>query len=148
MPARILVAEDNPDARELLYIVLTEEGFEVVGVEDGQAALDAAKAARPDLIITDIQMPNLDGIDMIKALRGQPELAEVPVLVISATNSGIIKEALDAGANAAASKPVSLDSLVRLIKSLLTAVGLVFLSHSYCLNKVIASVEDFLHPLV
>lgn len=147
MPARVLIAEDNTDARELIQIVLEEEGFEVVSAEDGQLALEAAKSRRPDLIITDIQMPNLDGIDMIKALRVEPELANVPVLVVTANNSGIVKDAIDAGANAAARKPVELEALVRLVKSLITAVGLVCLSYSWCLNKAIASVEDFLHPL-
>lgn len=148
MPARILIAEDNPDARELIDIVLKEEGFEVISAEDGQIALEAAKSRRPDLIITDIQMPNFDGIDLIKALRGLPDLANVPVLVITANNSGIIEDAIDAGANAAASKPVELDALIRLIRSLITSVGLVFLFHSHSLNIAIWSVEDFLRPLV
>lgn len=147
MSARILIAEDNPDARELLDIILKEEGFEVISAEDGQIAIEAAKSRRPDLIITDIQMPNLDGIDLIKALRCQPELANVPVLVITANNSGIIKDAIEAGASAAASKPVEIDALIALIRSLLTSVGLVFLLHFYCLNKAISSVKDFLHLL-
>jgi len=145
MPARILVAEDHSDARELITIVLEEEGFEVIGVEDGQAALDAIRAKRPDLVITDIQMPKLDGIDLIKALRGLPELISIPILVMTANHSGVIKDALDAGATAAAHKPIELDSMIRLIKTLLTAVGLVLLSYSYCLNRLIASVTDSLH---
>lgn len=143
MPARILVAEDNPDARELFQTVLKEEGFEVIGVEDGQAAVDAIKSGRPDLIITDIQMPRMDGIGLIKVLREQPEMAEVPILVMTANNSGVLKDALDAGANAATNKPIELDSMVRLIKSLLGVTALIFLARSSCLNTVIEFVADY-----
>ncbi|HYP26356.1 MAG TPA: response regulator [Blastocatellia bacterium] len=139
MPARIIVAEDNPDAREMLCVLLSDHGFEVVGVEDGRAAIDAVRAGRPDLIITDIQMPHLDGIEMIKELRTEPEVCDVPILVMTANHSGAVSDALDAGANAAAQKPLELGPLIDLVKSLLGAMG-VFL-FSYCSNMLIESVE-------
>src|SRR5262249_59218977 len=83
MPTKILVVEDNADARRLLATLLKEQGFFVMEAEDGQAALELINGKRPDLIITDIQMPNLDGIEMIKVLRGGQELSSVPVLVMT-----------------------------------------------------------------
>ena len=129
MPARIIVAEDNPDAREMLCILLRDQGFEVIGVEDGQEAIEAVKAGRPDLIITDIQMPHLDGIELIKALRAEPGVSDIPVLVITANQSGTISEAMDAGANAAAHKPLELTHLIGLIKTLIGAVGVILFTY-------------------
>jgi CheY-like chemotaxis protein len=72
LPATILIVEDDPDSREMLAAVMSSEGYAVVTAEDGQAALDLIHANRPDMIITDIQMPNLDGISMIKTVRRDP----------------------------------------------------------------------------
>jgi DNA-binding response OmpR family regulator len=122
MPANVLVVEDDADAREMLTIVLGEQGFKVTGAEDGRAALELLETIRPDLIITDLQMPNLDGLGLIKALRGRPETMDVPILIFSACRDEMLSDAMRAGADAAARKPLRLDPLVGLIKSLLTAV--------------------------
>jgi CheY-like chemotaxis protein len=121
MPASVLVVEDNSDLREMLLIVLGEQGFKVTGAGDGRAALELLESTRPDLIITDIQMPNLDGVGMIKALRKRPEMSGVPILIFSACRSELLSDAMRAGANAAAPKPLPVDSLIRLVRSLLTA---------------------------
>ena len=120
MPASVLIVEDDADSREMLLLVLSEQGFKVTGAEDGRAALELIESARPDLIITDIQMPNLDGVGLIKALRKLPEMRDVPILIFSACHSEALSDAMRAGANATARKPLRLDSLVRLVKSLLT----------------------------
>jgi len=80
---RILVADDNADMREYMRRLLTEE-YEVEAVADGYAALAAARAHRPELIISDVMMPNLDGFGLIRELRADPELAAIPVIVLSA----------------------------------------------------------------
>jgi CheY-like chemotaxis protein len=116
VPASILVVEDDADSREMLLVVLKEQGFNVTGAEDGRAALVLIESMRPDLIITDIQMPNLDGIGLIKALRLRPELVDVPILILSACRDEILSDAMRAGANAASPKPLRLVSLVGLVK--------------------------------
>ncbi|HEX8185650.1 MAG TPA: response regulator [Blastocatellia bacterium] len=140
MPANILVVEDNAESREMLVVVLGEQGFKVKGAEDGRAALELIKSTRPDLIITDIQMPNLDGVGLIKELRKQPEMMDVPILIFSGCRDEMLSDAMRAGANAAAHKPLLLDSLIRLVKSLLTAVTLILLSFLCCLNSATLSV--------
>ena len=130
MSAKILVVEDHSDTRELLVCALELEGYTVISTGDGRSAIERAKAEPPNLIITDINMPGMDGIQMIKLIRGEPALREVPILVISAYQSGIIREALKAGADAAMKKPVEFEALVKLILSLLSSMILMGLQFS------------------
>ena len=117
---KILVVDDNLDTRELTHLHLTTEGFSVIIAVDGREGLYMARSERPDLIITDISMPGLSGIDMIKELRAQPELKKVPILVLSALGSGEMDIAIRAGADRAMNKPVLLDALVDEVKELLS----------------------------
>lgn len=119
MPRLILVVDDNEDARFMLKTILEAQGFAVVCAEDGQIALDMIGTHRPDLIISDIQMPNLDGIEMIKILRSHSETRNTPVLVTSAQHDDILADAMKAGGTAAATKPVRIEPLIRLITQLL-----------------------------
>jgi CheY-like chemotaxis protein len=119
MPRLILIVDDNADVRFMFKTVLEDQGFEVVCAEDGQIALNIIRSHQPDLVISDIQMPNLDGIEMIKILRSQSETKNTPVLVTSAQHSGILADAMKAGGTAAATKPVQIESLIKLITQLL-----------------------------
>ncbi|HEX8088988.1 MAG TPA: response regulator [Blastocatellia bacterium] len=134
MPASVLVVEDNADAREMLLLVLAEQGFTVTGAEDGSAALKLIESRLPDLIITDIQMPNLNGVGLIKELRKRPEMRDVPILIFSACPDEVLSDAIRSGANATAPKPLQLDPFIRIIKSLLTATAFNLLGHLCCLN--------------
>jgi CheY-like chemotaxis protein len=116
---KILIVDDSPDTREMIAKLLELERFTVVTAEDGRAGLDLAAAECPDLIITDINMPNLDGIEMIKILRSKPLLSNVPIMVITAYGNNFASAALSAGANYALSKPLKLDALIEGIKRLL-----------------------------
>ena len=120
MPPLILIVDDNADARFMLKTVLEAQGFVIACAEDGQAALSMIRANQPDLIISDIQMPNLNGIELIKILRSQSETKDTPVLVTSAQHSGVLADAMKAGGTAATTKPVQLESLIKLITQLLT----------------------------
>lgn len=120
MAKTILVVEDNPDAREMVSVVLTAAGFLVETAEDGQQALAVVEELLPDLIITDIQMPNLDGIEMIKRLRELLRCKAVPIVVMSAFSSAATQEALAAGANQSAAKPMQVDALINLVQRLLS----------------------------
>lgn len=119
MSEKILVVEDSPDSRDMISCLLRLQGYEVITAEDGQQAMDMLGVEHPGLIITDIQMPNMDGIELIKRLRRQSELRNIPILVMSAYRSGVVSEALDAGATAAARKPIQFDSLLQVVRHLL-----------------------------
>jgi CheY-like chemotaxis protein len=81
---RILVAEDEADIRDLLRLALEGAGREVRAVDDGQAALDLARAEPPHVLVTDLRMPRMDGLDLIRAFRGEPALRQVPVILFTA----------------------------------------------------------------
>jgi PAS domain S-box-containing protein len=83
-PARVLVADDNADMSEYLARLLRTAGYMVTTVTDGRAALDAVRAAAPDLVISDVMMPRLSGLDLVAALRADARTAAVPVLLLSA----------------------------------------------------------------
>ncbi|HKA16733.1 MAG TPA: response regulator [Blastocatellia bacterium] len=119
MPRKILVVDDSDDTREMMAKLLELESFTVVTAEDGSAGLDTADAERPDLIITDVNMPKMNGIEMIKRLREQDGFATVPIMAITAYGNGVAKEALEAGANRAATKPIQFNELVVEINELL-----------------------------
>src|SRR5215471_5003751 len=119
VPGKILVVDDSDDTREMMAKLLELESFTVVTAEDGSAGLDTADAERPDLIITDVNMPKMNGIEMIRRLREQDGFATVPIMAITAYGNGVAREALDAGANRAATKPIQFNALVLEIKELL-----------------------------
>jgi CheY-like chemotaxis protein len=119
-PKKILIVEDNQDGREGMAILLRMEGFEVVGVADGREALKIAESARPDLIITDIVMPGLDGIDLIKSLRMIPDFTRLPIMVVTAHGKSKAEDAIKAGATGTMIKPVDVKEFLKLIGSLLS----------------------------
>lgn len=119
MSATLVIVEDNDDLREMLACFLQMHGFTVVVAEDGEAGLRIIRQQPPDLVITDIAMPNMDGLSMIREMRRLPETRSVPVLVLTAYRGKISDEAIAAGATQAAYKPMQLEALIRMIKQLL-----------------------------
>ena len=81
---RVLVVDDNADLRDYMRRILSQAGHEVTVAVDGQAALEAVRAKLPDLIVSDVMMPRLDGFGLLRELRGDPDLRETPVLLLSA----------------------------------------------------------------
>jgi CheY-like chemotaxis protein len=81
---RILVAEDQADIRELLRLALTASGYEVETAPDGGAAWELAVARPPELVVTDLRMPAMDGLELILALRAEPSLSHTPVILFTA----------------------------------------------------------------
>lgn len=128
MPLKILIVDDDADNREMLTTLLRGAGYTVVAAEDGRAGLDLARSQRPHLILTDLSMPNLNGVEMIRSLRAQPGMSNVPIIACTAHSSGVAaSDALKVGANHATYKPVQFSSLLPLIAELLamaSAVGL------------------------
>jgi CheY-like chemotaxis protein len=121
MPFKILVVEDHSDSREMLICLLSQQGYTVLAAENGSSGLLLAESECPDLIITDVHMPELDGIEMIRRLRNMGACTNTPIIVLSAYIDGNEARAVSAGATMALPKPVS-------VKSLNNAIGEV-LSH-------------------
>jgi CheY-like chemotaxis protein len=104
--AKILVVEDTPDARALMKSILELSGFKVVLAVDGIDGMEQARAESPDLIITDITMPRLNGIEMIQRLRAMPEFRTTPILAITAYGMERALDGIKAGANRALARPI------------------------------------------
>ena len=81
--SRILVVDDEPDQRFLLRRLFERAGHEVSDAADGAAALQAVRAQAPDLVVTDVMMPVMDGVELIRCLRGDPATAHIPILAAS-----------------------------------------------------------------
>ena len=109
---RILVADDNADMRDYVRRLLAGR-YEVDAVGDGEAALAAAHTERPDLVITDVMMPRLDGFGLLKALRSDPETKTIPVIMLSARAGEDARiEGIQSGADDYLIKPFSARELV------------------------------------
>lgn len=94
----ILLAEDNPDLRKLYSYLLRADGFEVTAVEDGEEALDQLSRKTPDAVVTDLNMPNMDGLELIQWIRSQEDIAGLPVIAMTAYTENMMERARDAGA--------------------------------------------------
>src|SRR5262245_59590678 len=116
MPNKILVVEDDPDSRDFLVTLLKLEGYTVATANDGLEAIQKVESEPIDLIVSDISMPNLDGIEMTKLIRQNPDFRNLPIIVISAYGSGNLINAINVGANAAMRKPIHAESLLGHLK--------------------------------
>jgi len=119
-PLTILVVDDFDDTRLLLRTWLQRKGFRVVEAEDGNRAIAAAESIHPDLIIMDVEMPELDGLAATRKIRALANLGAVPILAVSAYGADQYRErALEAGCNEYVSTPFEPEELERLIRSLI-----------------------------
>ena len=116
----ILVVDDFEDTRLLLRTWLQKKGFRVVEAENGNRAIAAAESSRPDLIIMDVEMPELDGLAATRKIRELKDFAAVPIVAVSAYGADQYRDhALAAGCNEYVSTPFEPDELERLIRTLL-----------------------------
>lgn len=112
---KILLADDDDQLQRALRITLAARGYDVIAARDGAEAIDLAANAHPDLILLDLGMPRVDGLDVIRAVRAW---SKVPILVLSGrTDSAEKVEALDAGADDYVTKPFAMDELLARIRA-------------------------------
>lgn len=119
MAKRILVVEDNDLNRRLFCDVLKSQGFAVEPCADGHDALEAARQFVPNLIIMDIQLPNVSGLDLIEAAKKDATLRTIPVLAVTAyAGKGDEERIRDAGAEGYLAKPVSIGPFMQAVRAL------------------------------
>lgn len=113
----ILVAEDNPDNRALLVRRLERQGWAVIVAVDGIEAVETCRAARPDLVLMDVAMPRMTGLEATRALRADPATAVVKIIAVTAhAMEGNRQECLDAGCDDFATKPIDFPALMATIR--------------------------------
>lgn len=118
--AKIVIAEDEPDIRELIAFTLRFAGYEVITGNNGEEGYQLTKTERPDLVMLDVRMPKLTGYEACKRIKAEPELANIPVIFLSAKGQeNEIEQGLAAGAEEYLLKPFAPDQLVDRVKTVL-----------------------------
>ncbi|HKG21856.1 MAG TPA: response regulator [Blastocatellia bacterium] len=121
--ASILVAEDNVDVLDSLRRLLELEGFSVITADNCSTALEQISQFKPNVILTDLGMPGMTGLEFIYTLRRTSSVAHVPIIAISAHSKKYLSAALDAGADIALHKLEGFDTLLEAINRLLGGSG-------------------------
>jgi two-component system cell cycle response regulator DivK len=112
----VLIVEDDPDVRELFAFVLRDAGARVIAVDSGEDGVRAAVSFRPDLVVTDISMPRMDGIEMVRRLRDQEPTKDIPVVALTGhLVADIPEKARGVGCNEVLAKPCLPDALIRTV---------------------------------
>lgn len=117
---KILVAEDDEVTRQLMCMTLERQGFEVLTAEDGIQAYESALIQRPNLIITDVNMPGADGAHFVRRVRDTEEIKATPIIVTTGFGTGNATFTLTIGADAYEPKPVDPESLMATVRRLLS----------------------------
>ncbi len=108
----ILYIEDNPGNRLLVRRILEAEGYQVVEAQDGPSGLEAVRQSSPALILLDINLPEIDGYELVGQLRALPEAARVPIIALTANvMKGDRERTLEAGCDGYIQKPIDVDAL-------------------------------------
>jgi DNA-binding response OmpR family regulator len=117
----ILVADNDQSIRELLEFNLKEAGFEAVTVDNGKDAVSVARCDHPELILMDMTMPVMDGVEACKILKGSPDTSDIPIIMLSARNDDADKVlSLELGADDYVTKPFSMRDLHARVRALLS----------------------------
>jgi two-component system cell cycle response regulator DivK len=120
-PKRILIVEDNETDVRLLKDILETRGYNILQTRDGLEAIDLVVVNLPDLILMDIQLPDMSGLEVTRRLRGDDRSRRIPIIAVTAFAMGWHeREALDSGCDAYISKPISILGFLRTIESFLS----------------------------
>lgn len=119
--SRILIAEDFEENRTALTLILKYAGFDVIEVEDGRKAIEAVRLEEPDLVLMDVTLPVMDGLQATREIRSDEKFERLPIIILSAhDNDEIRREAAEAGGSEYLSKPFEVAELKKLIEGCLS----------------------------
>ncbi|MCG2787087.1 MAG: response regulator [Anaerolineae bacterium] len=122
--AKIVIAEDEPDIRELIAFTLRFAGHEVITGANGQEGYELAKQHKPDLIMLDVRMPKMTGYEACQNIKAEPEIAHIPVIFLSAKGQETeIEQGLSVGAEQYLLKPFAPDQLTQQVTEVLRKYG-------------------------
>jgi two-component system chemotaxis response regulator CheY len=117
--ATVLTVDDSPSIRQMIKVTLEPAGHAVVEAGDGVQGLAKAQSSRPDLVITDLNMPQMNGLELIRALRKQPSLTGLPIVFLTTeSNDALKQEAKSAGATGWITKPFKPEQLLAVVAKL------------------------------
>lgn len=124
MAKSILLVDDSLMIHRIVGLILKEHGFQVLHAEDGRKGYEMAKTKRPDLIIMDVEMPNMNGFEATKMIKSEPSVSGIPLIILTSLGSeDDMRKAQEAGADGFLNKPISRDDLVANIRSFLAGPG-------------------------
>lgn len=119
MASHILLIEDEPNIAEAIRFILTRDGWQVSTLNEGNGAVAAVQEVKPDLVILDLMLPGLSGIEIVEALRADPSTEELPVLMLTAKGAGREREAAErAGVSHFMTKPFSNADMLASVRAL------------------------------
>ena len=112
VPKKAIIVEDHPDIADLLEIILGIDEYQVVKIHSSTGALSVIRAENPDVVLLDIMMPDVSGLEVLRFMRREPELQKTPVVIVSAkTLPADIRTGFEAGATAYLTKPIDMEKL-------------------------------------
>lgn len=121
---KILIAEDEPDIRELVAFTLRFSGYEVVAASNGEEAVEFARKENPDMILMDVRMPRMTGYDACRVIKADAKLKDIPVVFLSAKGQdNEIQTGLESGAEEYLLKPFAPDQLTQRVQAVLAKYG-------------------------
>ncbi len=125
MNARVLVIEDNDDNMELTCFILNAEGYDTIRADTGRAGCAAALQQLPDFIVLDIQLPDMNGLDVVNTIRGAEQTRHIPVIAMTSyAMSGDRERMLGAGCNGYIEKPIDPDTVVSQMQKFIAEAGI------------------------
>ena len=120
MPKTIMTADDSASVRQMVAFTLKQAGYDVIEAVDGRDALGKLEAAPVNMLITDLNMPNMDGIELIRKARAKPTLKFIPIIMLTTeSQDGKKKEGKEAGATGWIVKPFKPDQLLAVVKKVM-----------------------------
>lgn len=121
MPYRILCVEDNPQNMRLVRKILSSAGYEVIEAVDGNTGISVTYNAKPDLVLLDINLPDIDGLDIARRLKADSEVSRIPLIALTANAMhGDRERCLEAGCNGYVPKPITKTELLGTVSHFLT----------------------------
>jgi len=124
VPAKIIIVEDQPSVADLLEEMLSVNGYQVIKIHSSGGALSVIRAEKPNVVLLDIMMPDVSGLEVLRFMHREPGLQDIPVVIVSAkTLPEDIRAGLESGAAAYLTKPVNVELLRKTVAQVIRAAG-------------------------